>query len=296
MSQAITIRSYHAIIRKLKYQASFEDVMDYLDREDLPRISQRTFQRYLNDIRYIYDIDIVFDKREKRYYTVSDNDCRYNYDMIYTAFELFDAMKTHERLANSIQLETREKSNTKYISDIVKAIDKCNIIEFKYKKFTDGIITDRRVEPYILKEYRNRWFIMGKDLKDNIYKTFALDRIIELSKTADIYIKDDSINIGDYFKDCFGIIKPTLNEQDKPRKIKMKVSNFQSKYLESLPLHSSQKITTNNKGEKILTLEVYPTFDLEMEILSMGANITVLEPKWFANKIKNELKNAFEKY
>ena len=296
MSQHITIKSYHAIIRKLKYHASFDEVMGYLDREDLPRVSQRTFQRYLNDIRSIYDIDIVFDNSEKRYYTVSNNDGNHNYDMLYTAFELFDAMKTSERLASSIQLETREKRNTQYIADIVKAIDKRNILKFKHKKYTDGIITDRQLEPYILKEYRNRWFIMGKDLKDNIYKTFALDRIIELSKTPDLFIKDESINIENYFMDCFGIIKPTPKEQDKPQKIKMKVSNFQSKYLESLPLHASQKIITNNKREKILTLDVYSTFDLEMEIMSMGAHVTVLEPKWFANKIKNGLKKAFEKY
>ena len=296
MAQAITIKTYHAIIRKLKYKASYDEIINYLDNEDLPRISIRTFQRYLNDIRNIYNIDIHFDKSEKLYYIDDEGSSDIYLDRIHLAFELFDAMKTSERLAESIQLETREKQNTNYIPTIVEAINKSLILKFKHKKFTDEIITNRKVEPYILKEYRNRWFIVGKDLKDNIYKTFALDRILEISKTPDIFVKDMSINIEDFFKDCFGIIKPTKGEQEKPQKIVMRISNFQSKYLESLPLHSSQKITTNKKGEKILTIKVYSTFDLEMEILSMGVNITVLEPKWFAEKIKNGLKDAFENY
>ena len=295
MSQVYTIKTYHAIIRKLKFRASFEEILDYLELEDLPRVSIRTFQRYIQDIRVIYDIEIRFNKSDNQYYTISDNQ-EEPYDRLYMAFELFDAMKTSERLAKSIQLESRDTKNTNFIPDIISAINKGLILKFKHKKFTDGVVTDRRVDPYILKEYRNRWFIVGKDRKDNINKTFALDRIIELTKTPDYFIKDESINVNNYFKDCFGIIRPSKEEKESPQKIVLRVSHFQSKYLESLPLHSSQKITTNNKGEKILTLEVYSTFDLEMEILSMGANLTVLEPKWFADKVKNELKKAFEKY
>jgi predicted DNA-binding transcriptional regulator YafY len=71
---------------------------------------------------------------------------------------------------------------------------------------------------------------------------------------------------------------------------------FQGKYIKSLPLHETQQILIDNEKELRISLHIYLMPDFKMEILSMGENVKVLEPKWFAEEIKGHYKAALERY
>ncbi|HEY1008579.1 MAG TPA: WYL domain-containing protein, partial [Daejeonella sp.] len=66
----------------------------------------------------------------------------------------------------------------------------------------------RQVHPYALKEFRGRWYILAKDLKDNRIKTFGLDRIQYLEITKKRFTFPSDLNVGELFRNCFGIINP----------------------------------------------------------------------------------------
>lgn len=80
---------------------------------------------------------------------------------------------------------------------------------FLYQKFWDTELSTRTVDPYALKEFRNRWYLLAKDIKDENVKSFALDRLtlLEISNKAFDYSKTFNI-IDENYRYCFGIISP----------------------------------------------------------------------------------------
>jgi predicted DNA-binding transcriptional regulator YafY len=94
-------------------------------------------------------------------------------------------------------------------------------------------------------------------------------------------------------KHCFGIIIPS---NEKPQEIVLSFDSFQGKYIKSLPLHETQKILVDNADELRISLNIYPTHDFKMEILSLGENVKVLEQKRFAKEIKDSYRSALEQY
>ena len=101
-----------------------------------------------------------------------------------------------------------------------------------------------------------------------------------------------------FFADCFGIIE---GEGKKAEKVLLKVYKNQASYIRSLPLHHSQKETENNPDYSIFSYYIKPTFDLRQELLSHGAEVEILAPKWFRDEIAaiiSEQHNAYqnEKY
>jgi len=144
-----------------------------------------------------------------------------------------------------------------------------------------------------LKEFKNRWYIIAKDLSDNNVKTFALDRLTNLEITNKKFEIPKAYNIEERFKYCFGIINP---KDEEPKEIILSFDSFQGKYIKTLPLHETQQILIDNEDELQIKLKLCITHDLIMELLSYGDNMKVLKPKSLANKIKKVHFNAFKQY
>jgi len=147
---------------------------------------------------------------------------------------------------------------------------------FPVSKFWEDKITLRVVEPYALKEFKNRWYVLANDLKDNKVKSFALDRLTELEITNKKFQLPNNFNINEHFKFSFGIISPNGQE---PQEVILSFDPFQGKYIKTLPLHESQVILKDNEQELLIKLTLYITHDFFMEILSFGENVKVIQPE-----------------
>ncbi len=301
MSKRESIIRYQLIIRKLnRSYCTFKEIKTYLENEsqiqgyDLD-ISLRTFQRDIQDISAIYNIDIKYSKAKQAYF-IEDYGTEEFTERIFEAFDTFNALNITDRLASYVQLEKRKPLGTENLYGVLHAIKNYLTISFSYQKYWEGTITNRSVEPYALKEFRNRWYVLAKDLKDGILKTFALDRLKLLEITNQGFDVDINIDIETYFKHCFGIVKPNPHEQEKPEEIILKFTAFQGKYIKSLPFHESQEILVDTDEELTIKLYVYPTHDLFMEILSYGANVKVVKPEIMANQIKEEINRTLKNY
>jgi len=298
MSKRESIARYNLIIKKLrKHPASFAEISDYLAFESELQeynfnISKRTFQRDLEDIRSLYNIDIQFDFSRKVYFLDFDEQPDVN-NRILEAFNTFNALNLSDRLSNYIHFEKRRPQGTEYLYGLLHSIKNKLRIKFTYQKFWEDELTIRNVEPYALKEFKSRWYLIANDLGDNKIKTFGLDRFIDLDITKKPFIPNPEVNINDLYKNCFGIIS---SNNDKPSYIKLSFNNFTGKYIKSFPLHETQKIIEDNKKELIISLELFLTEDFYSEILSFGDNVTILEPEQMISEFKNIYKCALEKY
>ena len=298
MSKREAISRYNLIIKKLrKCSASFNEIADYLSLESELQsydfnVSKRTFQRDLEDIRSIYNIDIQYDFSRKVYFIDFEQQPEIN-ERILEAFDTFNALNITDRLSNHIHFEKRRPQGTENLYGLLHAIKNQVQINFTYRKYWEDELTEHIVESYALKEFKNRWYIVANDLKDKKVKSFALDRLTDLEITKRKFQFPNDFNINDHYKYCFGIISPNGH---KPQEVILSFYPFQGKYIKSLPLHESQQILIDNEDELRVKLTLFVTHDFFMELLSYGENLKVIEPESLIKDIKNSLQETLKQY
>lgn len=298
MSKRESISRYNLIIKKLRKQPStFSEISDYLAFEsDLQeynfKISKRTFQRDIEDIRSVYNIDIQYDFSRKVYYIEFDEQPEVN-ERILEAFDTFNALNISDRLSNHIHFEKRHPQGTENLYGLLHAIKNKVQISFSYQKFWEDEITHRITEPYALKEFKNRWYVLANDLNDKKVKSFALDRLSELEITKKKFQLSNDFNVNDHYRYCFGIISPNGH---KPEDVILSFDSFQGKYIKTLPIHESQQILIDNETELRIKLTLFITRDFLMELLSFGENLRVIKPDSLILDLKSTFKNVLKRY
>jgi len=298
MSKRDYIIRFLSIIKKLRNSryATYNEINEYIQREfellDKPKnISIRTFQRDINEIRTIFNIDIRCNS-SNQYYIAEDDNSGVNYRML-EAFDIFNSLSLGKQVTPYVLLEKKCPLGTEHFYGLLHAIKNRFIIMFSYQKYNETIASIREVEPYALKEFKGRWYLLSKDYKDNMVKTFGLDRIQELEITKRKFIYPPDLNPNAYFENCFGVIVP---EDSEPEEIILSFEPLQGKYIKSYPLHESQKIITDNKDELRISLHLYETYDLIKELLSNGDKMKVIQPQSLIDEIYDITENILEKY
>jgi predicted DNA-binding transcriptional regulator YafY len=298
MSKRESIARYFLVIKKLRRNPStFDEISDYLKRESEFQdynfnISKRTFQRDLEDIRSLFSIDIQYDFSRKVYYINDELESDMNMRIL-EAFDMLNSLNLADGLSKYIHFEKRKPQGTENLNGLLHAIRNHFQIYFSYQKFWEDEPEKRCVEPYALKEFRNRWYLMARDLKDDTIKSFGLDRLKELDITRRTFTSPNDYVIDEKYRYSFGIITPN---EDKPEEIILSFNAFQGKYIKSLPLHENQEILKDTKDELLIKLKLYITLDFVMELLSFGANVTVIKPKNLITQIKMAHQDALNLY
>lgn len=299
MSLSDTYFRHQCIIRKLmKAPASLQELKDYYELEcethDYNFIfSQRTFLRDKEEILSLHKKDIQYNASSRKYYLEEDYIPDDFGERIADAYNTYQALNLADGLADFIHLEKRRPQGMENFHPLLHALKSKLVVGFQYEKYLNEDISARRVEPLALKEFQSRWYLLAKDHKDHSLKTFALDRITSLEISKQKYKADKGFNVNDYFRHCFGIIRPSAPES-KPQTIMLQFAAGKGKYIKSLPLHESQRIIKDDEHELQIELELYITHDLIMELLSHGDDVTVLQPASL-RKTLNDIYNRAEK-
>ena len=294
MAKRDYILRYLFIIRKLRNskKASFNDIVDFIEFEfsligDQQSISRRTFQRDLNEIRTIFNIDIQCNSKGE-YYIDEDENADFN-NRILEGFDLFNALGSIQKKSSFVLLEERCSLGTEHIYGLLHAIQNCFIVKFTHTKYWEDKITKRSIKPFALKESKGRWYILSEDMGDKKIKTFGLDRITDLKITPKTFSIPMDFNPESYFKDCFGII---TDETIAVEEIVLSFTEVQARYIRSFPLHHSQKEIEPINGEYTIQLKLRPSIDFIMELLSHGDMVRIVKPERLKEQVNGILKNA----
>lgn len=301
MSKQETLARHRIIIQKLRSKpSSFEEIQEKLESESELhemnfQISKRTFQRDLKEIDALYGIAIDFDRSRKVYKITEDHQDEYS-ERMFEALDIFQVLNLNQSISEFIQFDTRKPDGTEFLSGLIYAIQNRIQIKFRYKKFYEEDAELRTVEPYLLKEFRKRWYVFAYDLHRKEFRTFGLDRLYALEFTQIKFQYPQEIQPKEHFKDCFGIIG---HGEQKSEEIILKFTHNQGNYIRTMPLHRSQEILKDKNakpGEMTVKLKLVPTYDFITEILYHGEFVQVIEPKSLADEIKNKLKSAVNLY
>ncbi len=281
------IRKYIWLIDTVNQAGStgitFKDIRSKWERNDLLsggiQYPKRSFHNHVTAIRELFGIEIACNKNTNSYYIANSRELKDS-----SGFKgwLLDALSLNNQLEESSQLKDRilleeNPSGRELLPTILEAMRDNKMLTFSYKPYwveDDHISNLYHVEPYALKVFKRRWYLLGK-YGDSPLKVYALDRILDIDIEFESFTLPADFDAESFFSSCFGII---VSDKD-PQTIKLKVDASQSNYLRSLPLHPSQKETERTEEYSVFTYFLRPTFDFIQELLTLRETAEVLAPK-----------------
>ena len=291
-------------------------------------VSKRTIQLDLQEMRYSqslrFEAPIIFDRANKSYaysdagYSINNlpvtSDDLHGLEFAISLLDQFKelpAIKEFEeairKIAETVRFnkQSRGESNIiqfdrpnsykgiEYVEPIVKAIREKRRIRLSYQKFDDRSTKEHIIEPYVVREFKSRFYLIGNVItaKTHKVKTYAFDRFVGLQIT-DLTFSGGEFDSEKYFQNVFGITEG----DNKAETILLSFSPTQGKYVQSQPLHHSQQVVKETATECRISLQVMVNTELVMQLLSYGSGVKVLKPATPAERIKSELKKSVEQY
>lgn len=257
--------------------------------EPLP---ERTFYHYRRAIEENFQIDIACDS-QGRYYIDRDNShqSRAFTNWMLDSYAVSNAIKGSDAPMDRVEIED-VPSAREFLPVVLDAIRNSHKIEFTYAGFNRsraerGI----RYEPYFLKRYKQRWYMIGLKEKGGDIRTYALDRVKEVKTLDEPFVKPADLELNDLFGNIVGV---TSSKAD-VRTVRLQATPTQAKYFRALPLHPSQDEALHD-DYSVFTYRLKLNYELAHEILSLGDAVKVLDPPELKAMVVMQLKSALQQY
>ena len=204
----------------------------------------------------------------------------------------FNQSFTHSQSAIVGFERNKYSKGMEHFKPLFDAISQRHVLRLTYQKFTANTSKEILVHPYHLKQYNNRWFLFCLDDAHGYISNYPLDRILKIERSTKEY-KVTDIDFDEYFEDIIGVSKPYGYDAVK---IELWVSNSLWPYIETKPLHGSQRFLHQDETGTIIEIEVIPNYELEQLLLSFGEKVKVLSPADIKEKIASRIRRSCENY
>lgn len=195
--------------------------------------------------------------------------------------------------------------NSNLLGTLFDNISNQVVIRLEYHTFADKEIREIIFHPYLLKQYNNRWFLLGAADTDGKILNFALDRIDDVKPIPGHRYKPCEEDLSERFEDIVGV---TLYEDKDIEHILFWVSDQSKDYVETKPIHDSQcqykgerdsefrKLFPHLIGGAFMSIDCIPNYELIRELCSFGKELVVLQPSTIQNEIFARIKSMLESY
>ena len=246
-------------------------------------ISRTTFNRHKDAIEDIFGIIIDCDKKDGfKYYIANKSVLREDtiQNWMLSSITVHTAVQEGVSLQKRILLENIP-SGYKYLKSILEAMKANVCICFTYQKYNDAEVkTYSDAEPYCLKLYKQRWYMLTKVKQQ--FRTFSLDRIKSLELSEQSFQLEKDFDAKEFFHDYFGVFR---DESIPPQEVIIRASKAERPYLRDLPLHHSQKEIATNDEYSDFSYFLSPSDDFIGEILRKKDRLSVISPKALREKV-----------
>ena len=260
---------------------------------DLPK---RTLHKWIDVAFNMFGI-IVSNEGcgEYRYYLENPDELK-NGSMerwLYNTNSVSNALMENKILHERIVLES-VPSGLEHLESIMSAMKtykRLRIVYYDYYENSDSLLI---IEPYLLRLWHQRWYVVANALSLRKVRRFCLDRIMELSVMDEVFVMPKNFSSEDFFRDCYGV----MSDNDGPEAtcIRLKVTAFQANYIRDLPLHESQQEIERNEDFSIFELHIRPFYDFYQEVLRMGPQVEVLSPEHVRKEIVEMISGMYNLY
>ena len=258
-------------------------------------LSLRTFHHHRDAIEELFDINIECIKRGGYCYYIEDTEelekgCVRKW--LLNSFAVDNLIVESRKLKSRILLE-EVPSGKRYLIPLIEAMRDGMIVEVDYQSFRQQVPANFEIEPYCLKLFRQRWYVVARSPHYNRVMIYSLDRILDLEVSEKTFYYPEEFNPQSYFDACFGIV---ADDDIGIETVQLKVYAPQDKYFDALPLHHSQRTVEVTEGHTVYEYRIRPTYDFVQELLSHGADVEVLQPSLLRSRLGDIAKEMVALY
>nr|MBD5376318.1 WYL domain-containing protein [Bacteroides sp.] len=265
---------------------------DFSDGNELPRA---TFNRWRDAIYDQFGIMIDCQKAGGYLYYISNPE---DIDDDKLKKWMLDSFAVGNVIGENLSLKGRIlvdeiPSGRYHLTTILEAMKDNRVITITYHPFKKSQGYTFPIEPYCVKLFDNRWYVLAHNNHFDDIRLYGLDRIENLEVTSQTFRLPKDFNAEHYFSTAFGIVVGT---GVKPEKIILRANEDHKYYLKSLPLHHSQQLIEDAGEYADFELYVAPTYDFVMKLLQVGGMIEVIEPPHLRKTMKGWIRDMYELY
>ena len=275
--------------------AEISELWRHQEETDGQELSRTTFNRHRDSILDIFGVIIECDRKDGyRYYIENEEVLRENSirNWMFSTLSVSNMLEGNAGLQSRILLESIPSGDDK-LRQIIDAMRDNRRIRIQYHKYSSSQSKPYTLEPYCLKLYNRRWYMLVKkadaptatddtDKKGDLF-IFSLDRIesIELLQTK--FTVDKNFDASAFFSDCFGIM---VDDSKKAERIVLRAYGLEPYYLRDLPMHHSQKEIKRTDSYTDFEFKLRPAQDFIEHLLSLSTRVRVLEPAWLVKEMQ----------
>ena len=278
---------------------TFEEISEHWSNSSLNESREylplRTFHYHRIAIEEMFGVNIICDKHDGYKYSIDNSD-----DMekggvrnwLINTFAVNNLINESHKLKHRILFE-QIPSGQRFLLPIIESMRDGLTLEIAYHGFWRNEQNVFEIEPYCVKIFRQRWYVVARNPYFHAIRIYSLDRIQSLRITDKPFTFPEDFCPESYFENAFGII---VGEEIYPCEVHLKVSVSQRKYLQTLPLHHSQEEAEIGDEHSVFSYFLSPTYDFKQEILSHGDDMEVISPEWFREEMKETVRNLNNTY
>ena len=186
---------------------------------------------------------------------------------------------------------------TAFLDAIIEAMQKNMELRIDYQRYEseqEEHLQTLHIQPYALKVFNRRWYLLGYIKEKNGLRIIALDRILDMKVFSTNFEMPEDFDAKKYFANVIGIF---VNKDLPVKKVKIRAYGIQAEYLRSTPLHKSQSEVRSKHGEFAeFTYRLCITPELVSQLLAMGDKVEVLEPQELREEMKKRIYGMFNFY
>ena len=266
------------------------------DMNDGKPLSRTTFHRIKTAIDDIFDIQIKCDTHNGNQYYIGNPEAlkdNTTQNWMLQTLTVNNILIDSQSIKDKMILETIP-GGIEYLQTVISAIKTSHRLKMKYQKFSDNAPKATVIEPYCLKLFRQRWYMLGRNMtKKGDLQLYALDRIVDMEETEDVFVTKKGFNAQKFFKNYFGAF---VGDKEKPQRIVIRANNKMTALLRTLPKHASQKEIASTADYTDFEYQLVPTFDFRQDLLKEGSDMEVLEPKSLRDEMVKSLQDTLKRY
>ena len=273
-----------AIDEKWAHANANEYKQDYLPESN--------FHRWKTTVELLFEVKIKCNGNNE-YYIEEATDLR-NADLrlrLLNLMSMDSLLKDSKELSDQILFEPIP-SGEKFLAPIIEALRDKTAIEMTYQGFTKDYPATFIVEPYCLKMFKQRWYMLAHSVGRDKTLIYSLDRVHALEPTTQKYQLPKDFDAEFYFRNVYGV----SGMEDQPQEVEIKIEAYQANFLRSLPLHPSQTEIERQEQYSIFRYNLVPAFEFKQELRKHGSVLEVLKPQWLRDEFRQDIEYQLSKY
>lgn len=283
------INRYVWLVNTLMQRKSltFKEICNLWDKSSLSDgkpLALRTFHQHREAVAELFGVEIVCDTNTYKYSIASLEELKNNsaQQWLFNSFAISNTIEAGRNMKDRVLFE-EIPGGAEYAQTVVDAMQQNRVLFVDYKPFK-GEKFELYLQPYAMRVYNQRWYVVGRFKESGSIRNIALDRIQRMEITDESFALPDDFDANDYYSRTVGIF---VNESLTPQRVVLRTFGVATEYMRTLPLHPSQhEISSNGDEYSDFEYHINLTPELTGKLLSKGNWVEVIEPKELREEIK----------